>query len=365
MAELILQPGVNGPVQIQLQVAAGVNTLRGGDEPGEIGGMPVPAVLVRELAHTLGLLPRPEPARPDPADPSQPAEPAQTRPERPAEPPLPESERVGPTETAESVEPAERGDHAGRVDHAERVVPEEAVGHGERVLSGSERAAVDLAALLGIETTAGTALAELPEIAVIEEISGELLALTHAAEIRRIATCHRRACRTGRRPCTHPPTGPGLGPPPPSAGYSPSDRLAGFVRARDRRCRFPGCRARAIRCDLDHNTPWPPAPPAPTTSAACAATTTASATRHPAGRMRRLPDGGLRWTTPGGQHLTTYPPRYGTDDHLPPPAPQPAPPAPPPADPAPNPAGSPPRTLRERVLGRPRQPGEPDDPPPF
>jgi hypothetical protein len=67
--------------------------------------------------------------------------------------------------------------------------------------------------------------------------------------------------------------------------------------------------------------------------------------------MRRLDDGGLHWTTPGGQQLTTHPPRYGTDDHPPPTIPEPPPP---------------PRTLRERVLGRPRDPGEPDDdPPPF
>lgn len=31
--------------------------------------------------------------------------------------------------------------------------------------------------------------------------------------------------------------------------------------------------------------------------------------------MRRLPYGGLHSTTPGGEPLTSYPPRYGTDDH--------------------------------------------------
>jgi hypothetical protein len=70
--------------------------------------------------------------------------------------------------------------------------------------------------------------------------------------------------------------------------------------------------------------------------------------------MRRLDDGGLQWTTPGGQKLITYPPRYGTDDH------------PPPTDPVAVPESRPPATLRERVHGRPRGPGEPDDdPPPF
>jgi hypothetical protein len=35
--------------------------------------------------------------------------------------------------------------------------------------------------------------------------------------------------------------------------YTPSDRLAEFIRTRDQTCRFPGCRRRAERCDLDHS----------------------------------------------------------------------------------------------------------------
>ena len=62
LADLILRPGETGlpPVQAQLTVVAGVDTLRGGDEPGEIDGHPVPAAVVRELAYALGLLPRPD-----------------------------------------------------------------------------------------------------------------------------------------------------------------------------------------------------------------------------------------------------------------------------------------------------------------
>ena len=151
-------------------------------------------------------------------------------------------------------------------------------------LSREEAVAARLATLFGLRSTAGTPLAHLPAFAIVDELSGQLLALTDAAFIRRAATCGRQKCRTGKRACTHPPQGPGLGPPPDTDGYSPSAPLERYVRARDRRCRFPGCRAAAIRCDLDHNQPWPGgARPARTTCAACAATTTGSATRHPAG----------------------------------------------------------------------------------
>jgi hypothetical protein len=107
-----------------------------------------------------------------------------------------------------------------------------------------------------------------------------------------------------------------------------------------------------VRCDLDHNLPWP--------AGATSADNLCCLCRHhhrlshqaPGWQLRRLPDGGLEWTTPGGQRITTHPPRYGTDDDLPPPARQTAPPAV--------------LTAAERVLGRPRPAGTgDDDPPPF
>jgi hypothetical protein len=80
----------------------------------------------------------------------------------------------------------------------------------------------------------------------------------------------------------------------------------------------------------------------------------------PGWTMRRLLDGGLEWTTPGGDRITTHPPRYGSDDTGPPGTPDAEAPRsqPPPRDP--------PLTARELVLGRPLPPGTvDDDPAPF
>jgi hypothetical protein len=62
LADLLLRPNDpdRPPVQARLTIVAGVDTLTGGTEPGEVEGRPVPALLVRELAHALGLLPRPD-----------------------------------------------------------------------------------------------------------------------------------------------------------------------------------------------------------------------------------------------------------------------------------------------------------------
>ena len=52
LADLILRPSETGlpPVQAQLTLVAGVDTMRGGDEPGDVNCHPVPAAVVRELA---------------------------------------------------------------------------------------------------------------------------------------------------------------------------------------------------------------------------------------------------------------------------------------------------------------------------
>ncbi len=87
----------------------------------------------------------------------------------------------------------------------------------------------------------------------------------------------------------------------------PDTALARRVRARYRRCVFPGCRMPARTCDLDHRTPW------------CEGGTTCPHNLAPLCRhhhqlrehgwtYERLPDGSHRWTSPLGWTYTTRPP---------------------------------------------------------
>ena len=70
-----------------------------------------------------------------------------------------------------------------------------------------------------------------------DALTGALLVLTDARELRVAAVARR-----------------GLGPPDASSTYRPGVKLDRFVRARDRRCRFPGCRNRVH--DVHHITHW-------------------------------------------------------------------------------------------------------------
>ena len=164
-----------------------------------------------------------------------------------------------------------------------------------------------LADLLSTTGLAGTALASRPHVAVADELTGQLLALTDAAGLR---------------------SGRGLGPPPGTEAYEPTAALQRFVVLRDRRCRFPGCRQRPVACDLHHREAWPLGPTAHDNLCCLCRHHHRLVHQAPGWSVRELPGAGLEWTTPTGQVLVSRPPRYGADDDLPRsgPAPGPAPP---------------------------------------
>jgi hypothetical protein len=89
--------------------------------------------------------------------------------------------------------------------------------------------------------------------------------------------------------------------------YRPPANIARVVRAQRPRCCFPGCRRRAVRCDLDHVLPW----------SAGGETSVANLqplcsrhhhVKHEAGwSVRGAPDGATIWTSPSG-HTYVRPP---------------------------------------------------------
>jgi hypothetical protein len=168
----------------------------------------------------------------------------------------------------------------------------------------------DLAALL--TATTGGGLADRPRIAVTDAVTGALLALTDLPELRRTGSCGVPACRRRPELCGHDLTGrPGLGAPPATDGYRPTARLDRFVRARDRHCRFPGCRRRIPRAgELDHLRSWPDGPTAAANLAGFCTANHRGKHQAPGWTYRLGPDGTLTVTTPSGLTAVTEPPPY-------------------------------------------------------
>ncbi len=168
----------------------------------------------------------------------------------------------------------------------------------------------ELAALLS--ATAGGGLADRPRIALTDAVSGALLALTDLPELRRTGTCGRPACRRRPKTCAHDLTGrPGLGPPAPTHGYRPTAPLDRFTRARDRHCRFPGCRRRIPRAgELDHVRAWPDGPTAAANLAGFCTANHRGKHQAPGWTYTMEPGGTLTVTTPSGLTAFTEPPPY-------------------------------------------------------
>jgi hypothetical protein len=321
LCDLVLHPDEHGlpPVTIALTLVATLETMLGGAEPGQVDGHLVPAEMVRELAYTFGLLPRPE-VQVD-GLPAQPAGGAGAGGEGPesgagaridesgvdASTPTGRSDRGTPSPSAADV-PAPVADRplsewmalvAAR--HEEAVAAglagaRQALEDGVWT-DGELRAVLDLGELIGVRDIAGTGLAHRPHIAVVDQLRGSLVALTDAAGLRR---------------------GAALGPPPPTDDHDPDAELDRFVKLRDGRCRFPGCRARARTCDIDHRRRWPEGPTAH--SNLCCLCEHHHRLKHqaPGWRFDGTDGGGLAVTLPNGEVRVSHPPRFGTDLDLPP-----------------------------------------------
>ena len=85
-----------------------------------------------------------------------------------------------------------------------------------------------------------------------------------------------------------------------ATSYRQTGRLAALVRARDGRCRFPGCSVAARFCDLDHVRPWPAGP---TTAAnlMCLCRRHHRIKQRPGWTVRLLPDARAVWSDPTGR----------------------------------------------------------------
>ena len=88
--------------------------------------------------------------------------------------------------------------------------------------------------------------------------------------------------------------------------YRPSTRMAKRVKARDRRCRFPGCTIAAVFCDLDHVRPWPHGPTADT-NLICLCRRHHRVKQRPGWAVALAPDATVTWTDPTGLVRTTAP----------------------------------------------------------
>ncbi|MDF3044564.1 MAG: hypothetical protein K0R30_792 [Ornithinibacter sp.] len=89
-----------------------------------------------------------------------------------------------------------------------------------------------------------------------------------------------------------------------TTSYRPSASLVALVRARDGRCRFPGCAVAARFCDLDHARRWP-AGSTQAVNLMCLCRRHHRVKQSPGWSVRLARDGTATWTDPGGRRRTT------------------------------------------------------------
>lgn len=90
--------------------------------------------------------------------------------------------------------------------------------------------------------------------------------------------------------------------------YRPSVKLDRYVRARDRRCSFPGCTRKARHADLDHTIPWQPGRTEPGNLHPLCRSHHRLKTKAKRWRLDNDGnDGAWTWTTPAGRHYRKEP----------------------------------------------------------
>jgi hypothetical protein len=94
---------------------------------------------------------------------------------------------------------------------------------------------------------------------------------------------------------------------PPENGYVPSKALADFVRCRDLTCRWPGCDAPAIGCDIDHTIPYAQGGATHASNLKCYCRTHHLIKTFFGWAEQQLPDGTLILTSPSGHTYVTTP----------------------------------------------------------
>ncbi|OBI22077.1 HNH endonuclease signature motif containing protein [Mycobacterium sp. E2497] len=89
--------------------------------------------------------------------------------------------------------------------------------------------------------------------------------------------------------------------------YTPSTRLADFVRCRDLTCRAPGCDRPAVDCDIDHTIPYNDGGPTHASNLKALCRQHHLLKTFWGWRDEQLPDGTLIWRLPDGHTYVTAP----------------------------------------------------------
>ena len=95
--------------------------------------------------------------------------------------------------------------------------------------------------------------------------------------------------------------------PPATESYFWTTAQRNYLRARDRKCRFPGCHVAAERCELDHIRTYSEGGRTDVDNGVCACKRHHRVKHQPGWKIALLPDGSVEWISPTG-HTMTDPP---------------------------------------------------------